>query len=550
MTATAAAPQGQPPVADRGFSTLYIGDLDKRVTEPQIVELFSRFGPILSCRVIRDIVTRASLGYGYVNFQNQADAEKALKELNFTDINGRQVRLMWQQRDPSQRYSGAGNLFVKNLPAAIDHKSLHDLFKPFGAIQSCKVIKDPDTGKSRHYGFVHFADSEQASKALAELNGKKLDAKAEEDEELKALYVANFIKRNARIAALVANFTNVYIKQVLPTVTKDDVEKFFSKFGGIASAVTKTDKRGRVFAFCDFKSHDDAVKAIEAANEKTVAGLTDKEQPIYVARAQTRSERLIELRQLYMQRQAMGNNLYVRNFGPEVTGDDLKELFSNFGEITSARVMMDEGGNSRGFGFLSFVQAEAANQALKEMNGRMLNGKPLVVNIAQRRDQRTSMLQVQFQQRLQAMLQRLPMGPIIAGPGSSASRPPASMRSTRGTKSRAAPPTHSPASKPAHPQPEVSVRVDAQAKTTSPAMQAELGPISADALMMLDEDSRKEALGERLFVRVHAINEEAAPKITGMLLEMPTLEAHALLENQALLREKVTEAEAILKTQE
>jgi polyadenylate-binding protein len=354
------ATQPAAPAADRGFWTLYVGDLDKRVAEPQLVELFSPFGPILSARVIRDIVTRASLGYGYVNFQNQADAEKALKELNFADLNGRQIRLMWQQRDPSSRYSGSGNLFVKNLPGGIDHRGLHELFKNFGSILSCKVIKDPDSGTSRHYGFVHFDKDEDASKALTAMNGITVDGKAAADEEIKALYVANFIKRNARIAALVANFTNVYIKQVLPNVTKEDVEKFFSKFGNISSAVARTDKRGRVFAFCDFKTHDAAVKAIQAANEKKIDGLTD-DDGMYVARAQSRSERLIELRQLYMQRQALGNNLYVRNFGPEVTSDDLKDLFKGFGEVNSARVMTDDEGNSRGFGFISFAQTEQSS---------------------------------------------------------------------------------------------------------------------------------------------------------------------------------------------
>jgi polyadenylate-binding protein len=553
-TATATAPPSELPKAsqpDRGFWTLYVGDLDRRVAEPQLVELFSTYGPILSARVIRDIVTRASLGYGYVNFQNQADAEKALKELNFHELNGKQIRLMWQQRDPSSRYSGSGNLFVKNLPSNIDHKALHEMFKAFGDILSCKVIKDPETGKSRNYGFVHFQEENGASKALTTLNGKKVDGTAEDGEELKALYVANFIKRNARIAALVANFTNVYIKQVLPNVTQADVERFFAKFGGIASAVTKTDKRGRVFAFCDFKSHDAAVKAIQAANEKKIDGLSD-DTGMYVARAQSRSERLIELRQLYMQRQALGNNLYVRNFGAEVTSDDLKDLFKGFGEITSARVMADDEGNSRGFGFLSFAQTEHANHALKEMNGRMLNGKPLVVNIAQRRDQRTSMLQVQFQQRLQALLTRMPMGPIIAPHGAPSSRPPTGMRSTRGTK---AAPSRGPASAvsgaPAtrRPQPEVVVHVDGSSSVVTPGAHPELGHISAEALMLLDEESRKEALGERLFVKVHAADPELAPKITGMFLEMPPLEAHALLENPTLLQEKIREAVTILRGQ-
>ena len=63
----------------------------------------------------------------------------------------------------------------------------------------------------------------------------------------------------------------------------------------------------------------------------------------------------------------------------------------------------------------------------------------------------------------------------------------------------------------------------------------------------MDEASRMEALGERLFIKVHEIDPEQAPKITGMFLEMPVAEAHSLLENRQLLAEKVKEAIAVLR---
>lgn len=69
--------------------------------------------------------------------------------------------------------------------------------------------------------------------------------------------------------------------------------------------------------------------------------------------------------------------------------------------------MTDANGVSRGFGFVSFANAEQANAALREMNGRMLNNKPLIVNIAQRRDQRYTMLRMQFQQRLHLMMKQM-----------------------------------------------------------------------------------------------------------------------------------------------
>ena len=85
----------------------------------------------------------------------------------------------------------------------------------------------------------------------------------------------------------------------------------------------------------------------------------------------------------------MGNKLYVGNLAYSVRDESLHQAFSQFGTVTSAKVMMDrDTGRSKGFGFVEMGSDAEAQSAINGMNGQALEGRAIVVNEARPREER------------------------------------------------------------------------------------------------------------------------------------------------------------------
>ena len=82
----------------------------------------------------------------------------------------------------------------------------------------------------------------------------------------------------------------------------------------------------------------------------------------------------------------MGRRLYIGNLSWTVTDQDLLDVFSEVGKVDSSQVIIDRATNrSRGFGFVEMATDDAAEAAMKNLNGRDIKGRPIRVNEAQAR---------------------------------------------------------------------------------------------------------------------------------------------------------------------
>lgn len=379
------------------IASLYVGDLSPDVTEAMLFEKFSATGPVLSIRVCRDLVTRRSLGYAYVNFQQPADAERAIDTLNYDAIKGRPCRIMWSQRDPTLRRSGVGNIFIKNLDKNIDHKGLYDTFSAFGNILSCKIATD-EKGQSKGYGFVHYETKEAAQEAIAKVDGMMLNDKK--------VFVGEFMskrERHEKLGDQAKKFKNVFVKNFGDSLNEEKMRALFSNHGEITSCVIMNDDLGKSkgFGFVAFESHEAADLAVAEFDGHEIEG-----NKITVCRAQKKAERAMELKSKFEAQKSerisryQGVNLYIKNLEDGIDDERLRTEFSTYGTITSAKVMKDDKTNSKGFGFVCFSSPDEATKAVTEMNGRILVTKPLYVALAQRKEERRAQLSTQFMQRV------------------------------------------------------------------------------------------------------------------------------------------------------
>jgi RNA recognition motif-containing protein len=82
-------------------------------------------------------------------------------------------------------------------------------------------------------------------------------------------------------------------------------------------------------------------------------------------------------------------NIYVGNLPYTVTDEDLRELFAEYGEVSTANVISDKfSGQSKGFGFVEMPTQSEAEEAIKTLNGAEMKGRNLKVNQARPRDER------------------------------------------------------------------------------------------------------------------------------------------------------------------
>jgi len=171
---------------EQSWTNIYVKEIDPEVSNEEFQRIFEQFGPVNSSLIKRDEKSGSSEGFGFVNFLNHEDAKAAAEKLNGYRLRNKELiccraqkkvereaklKKDWEQQKFNKYHNI--NLYVKHIDDDIDEESLKKEFSAYGEVKSCKIPHD-EKGVSKGFGFVCFSTSDEAQKAIKEMNSKIL----------------------------------------------------------------------------------------------------------------------------------------------------------------------------------------------------------------------------------------------------------------------------------------------------------------------------------------------------------------------------------------
>ncbi|CAN6455965.1 unnamed protein product [Victoria cruziana] len=280
------------------------------------------------------------------------------------------------------------SLYVGDLDPSVSEAQLFELFSQIAPVVSVRVCRDQIRRVSLGYGYVNYSSPQDAGRALDVLNFTSVNGKP-----IRIM----FSHRDPSIRK--SGYANIFIKNLDTSIDNKALHDTFASFGTILSCKVATDTNGQSkgYGFVQFEKEDAAQNAIARLN-----GMLINDKQVYVGLFIRRQERDRS------NSSPKFTNVYVKNFPESLTDEELKNVFGNYGPITSAVIMRDANGKSRGFGFVNFQNPDDAATAVEKLNAYTHNDdKVWYVGRAQRKAEREAELKAKFEQERNGRLEKL-----------------------------------------------------------------------------------------------------------------------------------------------
>jgi len=320
--------------ADSSSTNLIINYLPQTLTDEEFRSMFLSVGPIKSSKIVRDKQTGYSYGFGFVDFQHQADAQRAIETLSGLQLQSKRIKVALAR--PSGEQIKGANLYVRNLPVAWKEAELQKTFEPFGKIIQTRVLVDLQTNISKRVGFVLYDTREEAESAIKCLSGKIPDGASE-------AIMIKFADDNSK------KFKQQAQVQFLPIPNFAAPGPMRNRMGGFQRFNPMGNMGGPGnFNQNNFNGMGGMGPGMGQGGPSGGGGFT----------------------------------LFVYNIGFNATDQTLWQLFSPFGTVQKVNIMVDREKNQcKGFGFVTMTNLKEAENAIQCLNGYFFQGRVLQVSL-------------------------------------------------------------------------------------------------------------------------------------------------------------------------
>ncbi|KAK6235604.1 hypothetical protein SCA6_010941 [Theobroma cacao] len=286
MATIAASQHHHHPTSLEEVRTLWIGDLQFWVDESYLNSCFAHTGELVSIKIIRNKITGQPEGYGFVEFVSHAAAERILQTYNGTPMPGtdQMFRLNWASFGIGERRTDPGpehSIFVGDLAPDVTDYLLQETFRAhYPSVRGAKVVTDPNTGRSKGYGFVKFSDEIERNRAMTEMNGvycstramrisaatpKKPTGFQQQYAVAKAVYPAPAYTTPVQVLPPDNDSTNttIFIGNLDPNVTEEELKQLFSPLGDIVYVKIPAAKGCGFVQFATRTSAEEAIQRMQ-----------------------------------------------------------------------------------------------------------------------------------------------------------------------------------------------------------------------------------------------------------------------------------------------
>lgn len=159
---------------------LFVANISWNVSEEDVYHLFSGIGPVASLKLPIHRPSGRHRGYGFVEMENDLDAQRVVNELNGMQLDNRPLAVNFQDEARAHKNQADGapepnrKLFVRGIAPTVTEQTLVEMFNGVGTVESFKIPVDRYTGEQRTYGFAEMSTVDEASKVIEAYHDKEL----------------------------------------------------------------------------------------------------------------------------------------------------------------------------------------------------------------------------------------------------------------------------------------------------------------------------------------------------------------------------------------